>query len=397
MGTAARRTSGAQADVEARPSYDEIFEMDEDGGLHSAGTSASSASSARRRSRGPIALIAGLVALALVVGAVWMFFGDSIRARIAGPEDYDGTGNGVAAEVVIRDGDTGENVADSLLSAQVIKSRLAFLQAAYARKPEPVFMPGTYSLQQQMSAANALEALMDENNRITGKVVIPEGTAEQDVYAIIAENTDIPIEELMAQATNPSKYGLPPEAKSLEGFLFPATYEVPPGTTAEQIVREMVNRTFKSLGENGVAAADRWDVIRLASLIQREAGLAEDYPKVSRVFLNRIDQNMPLQSDATVAYGTGNTHRVTTTDAERGDASNPYNTYQHAGMVVRPISNPGDLAIDAAQNPAQGKWLYFVTWNLDTGETIFSETFEEHERAVAKWQDWMSKHPEYEN
>ena len=104
---------------------------------------------------------------------------------------------------------------------------------------------------------------------------------------------------------------------------------------------------------------------------------------------------MLLQSDATVAYGTGNTHRVSTSDAERADAANVYNTYVHPGMVAGPISNPGDIAIDAAVNPADGPWVYFVTWNLDTGETIFSETFEEHEVAVAKWLAWMADHPEY--
>jgi UPF0755 protein len=117
------------------------------------------------------------------------------------------------------------------------------------------------------------------------------------------------------------------------------------------------------------------------------------------VFYNRLDPNQwesgRLESDATVAYGTGNTHLVTTTDAERQDANNPYNTYLHPGLPVGPISNPGDLAIDATLHPAEGSWLFFVTWNLDTGETIFSSTIDEHDAGVKKWLDWMKEHPEY--
>jgi UPF0755 protein len=152
---------------------------------------------------------------------------------------------------------------------------------------------------------------------------------------------------------------------------------------------------FQALDEAGVAPENRWNTVVLASIVQREAGLKDDYPKVARVFLNRLAQGWDLQSDATVAYGTGHTDRVETTDAEREDASNPYNTYVHPGLPVGPISNPGDLAINAVQHPADGTWMYFVTWNLETGETIFSTTQAEHDAAVEKWQQWMKDHPGY--
>ena len=95
-----------------------------------------------------------------------------------------------------------------------------------------------------------------------------------------------------------------------------------------------------------------------------------------------------------MAYGTGQ-KRVDTTSAERADASNLYNTYQHEGLPVGPISNPGDLAIDAALHPAEGTWLFFVTWNLDTGETIFSTTQSEHEAAVKKYREWSAENPDF--
>jgi UPF0755 protein len=103
---------------------------------------------------------------------------------------------------------------------------------------------------------------------------------------------------------------------------------------------------------------------------------------------------MLLQSDATVSYGvSGST--VSTTAAERAN-DNPYNTYRYEGLPAGPISAPGSLAIDAALNPAKGDWLYFCTVNLATGETVFSNTFAEHEVAVRQWQAWMRENPSYE-
>jgi uncharacterized YceG family protein len=228
---------------------------------------------------------------------------------------------------------------------------------------------------------------------------VPEGTAQAGVLQLVSEGTSLPLADLTAAAADVAAYGLPAEAKTLEGFLFPATYTFPPGITAPGAIKTLVDRQFQALDEAGVAPADRWRTIVLASLIQREAGLADDYPKVSRVFLNRLDPGLwpsgLLQSDATVAYGTGHTNVVTTTDAERADAANPFNTYVHPGLPAGPISNPGDVAINAALNPADGSWMYFVTWNLDSGETIFSTTAAEHEAGVAKWQAWMKDHPEY--
>jgi UPF0755 protein len=103
---------------------------------------------------------------------------------------------------------------------------------------------------------------------------------------------------------------------------------------------------------------------------------------------------MRLQSDATVAYGTGHTDRVTTTGAERADASNPYNTYARDGLPIGPIGLPGDDAIDAALHPTPGPWLYFVAVNLKTGETVFSTTAAEHDAAVKQWQAWCRQSAE---
>jgi uncharacterized YceG family protein len=142
-----------------------------------------------------------------------------------------------------------------------------------------------------------------------------------------------------------------------------------------------------------IALKDSFDVINLAALIQSEAKLDEDFYKVSRVFQNRLDIGMMLQSDATVNYGT-NGKTVTTTDAQRADKS-PYNTYVYTGLPAGPISNPGELAIEAAIRPGDGDWLFFVTVNLKTGETKFSVTLAEHERAAQEFYAWLRENPEW--
>lgn len=349
-----------------------------------------------RKRRLFVGLIAVGVFLAMIAVAVVIFL-EPVKAIFATPEsdDYVGTGTG---EVIftIHEGDTGDSIATNLVADDVIKSYGPFYSLLLAQSPEPVFQPGAYQLASQMSAKAALAALQDETTRLQNTFVVPEGTALVDVLPLIADGVGIPLTDLQAAAADYTTFGLPAEATSLEGFLFPATYDIQPGATAHDVLQTMVDRMYQSLDSAQVPVADRYRVVVFASLVQREAGLRDDYPKVARVFQNRLDQGMLLQSDATVAYGTGNTHRVTTTDAERADAGNAYNTYVHPGLPIGPISNPGDIAIDAVMHPADGTWVYFVTVNLDTGETVFSTTLAEHEAAVAQWQSWMADHPEYQ-
>jgi UPF0755 protein len=293
---------------------------------------------------------------------------------------------------MIHEGDTGSDISQNLVDEGVTASYDAFYDLLLQESPEPEFHPGAYQLAEEMSAQSALDALLDPATKLENTFVIPEGTSLPDALVAISEGAGIPLEELQAAAAEPpANYGLPAEATTLEGFLFPATYTLDPGTDAHGVLQTLVDRQFEALDSAGVAADQRWKTIVLASIVQREAGSnLDDFPKVARVFQNRLDQGMNLESDATVAYGTGNTHTVWTTDAERADASNPYNTYANPGLPIGPIGNPGDVAINAAIHPADGTWLFFVPVNLATGETVFSTTVEEHEAAVARLQDWCA-------
>ncbi|MEJ3403749.1 endolytic transglycosylase MltG [Rathayibacter sp. YIM 133350] len=351
-----------------------------------------------RRSGAVGCLIAVLVLVALGVGG-WIALQGPIQqfaSSLQGPADYSGNGTG-SVTVQIKDGDIGEDVAKTLHTAGVTASTEAFYKLLLAQSPAPVFQPGTYELRKKMSAASALAALEDPKSKLENTVLVHEGDAAPEVYQQTADALKVPLADVQAAAADPASFGLPAEATSLEGFLFPATYTFDPGTTPQQALKTMVDRSFQALDSAGVPPEARWKTVVLASIVQREAGSdTEDFGKVARVFQNRLDEGMLLQSDATVAYGTGNTDTVWTTDAERADAGNPYNTYVHAGLPVGPIGNPGDVAIQAALHPTEGDWLFFVPVNLATGETVFSTTEAEHEAAVQRLHDWCAESAENE-
>lgn len=160
-------------------------------------------------------------------------------------------------------------------------------------------------------------------------MTVPEGYTLPQVFERLERDLGIPKQEFVQLASDVSNFDVPADALNIEGWLFPATYTFDDGVTAQGVLDTMIARQHQALEQHGVSADDAQRVITFASLVQREARYADDFGKVARVFQNRLDINMPLQSDATVAYGTGNLHVVTTTREERADASNAYNTYAH--------------------------------------------------------------------
>lgn len=351
----------------------------------------------RRRNRRLIISLAVVIALLATIGTagglLWAEYGERISLALGWTSnDYEGAGHGEVV-VTITAGEIGQDVANTLEEDGVVKTADAFYKLLLTQEPAVEFQPGSYMLRQEMSAQAALDALRDPENRVELKATIPEGMAAMDGLQRIADVTGIPMSDFEAAVEDPTAYGVPDEFPSIEGFLFPATYEFSPDDTAESVVQKLVDRMFQALEQHGVAVEDSWQVLTLASIVQREAGSnPDDFPKVSRVFVNRLDTGMKLQSDATVTYGTGNTHTVWTSAEERADTSNKYNTYAHTGLPIGPIGLPGDIAIEAAVHPADGNWLFFVTVNLETGETAFSNTAAEHEQAVQQLADWCRSH-----
>lgn len=350
--------------------------------------------SKRRRRSGAVAWIVSVVVVVGLVTAggvfVWNTYGERIQdiLGIAPPNDFSGEGNGEEVIVVIEPGDIGSDVARKLEAAGVTRTFDAFYQLLLA-DASITFEPGNYRLQGEMSAAAALAALQDPANRIINQVTIPEGVTAATALELISAATELPLEELQTEAANVTQFGIPAGVPNIDGWLFPATYQFDPGITSVDAIRLLVDHMLQALDAAGVAPEDRFRVLTMAALVQRESGPnVEDMAKIARVFENRLDRGMLLQSDATVHYGVGDTSSVWTTPEQRADASNPYNTYANPGLPIGPIGLPGADAINAAVNPAEGTWLYFVTVNLKTGETVFSNTLREHERAAQQLYDW---------
>lgn len=358
--------------------------------------------SARRRKRrrgclgwliALLVIVAMLVAGGIVVNNVW---GEQIRDKMGWgePKDYAADQKpGEPTSVAIAQGDTGQAISATLFDAGVTKTTSAFYTYLVGLDTAPEFYPGTYEIPTKLSAANALKALQDPANKRENTLLIREGDTAQSIYKSLATLLKVTPEDVTAAAADPSAYGV--KAATLEGWLFPATYQFDEGTTPKQAIEKMVARTNQSLADAQVPADQQERVLIIASIIQREARSESDFYKVSRVIQNRLDQGMKLQMDSTAQYGYGEIHAGSvSTSSEAQNDVNDWNTYTMEGLPKTPISSPGDVAIKAAMAPADGPWLYFVTVNLDTGETLFTTNYEDHERGVTQWQQWCSAHPD---
>ncbi|WP_432564857.1 endolytic transglycosylase MltG [Kineococcus sp. SYSU DK003] len=349
----------------------------------------------RRRIKQRRALVAIVVALAVLGGGTWAAWGTlgPVVARITESDDWEGQGTGTV-DVKVSAGDSGRAIARTLVDAGVVKTQSAFVSAANAQPDMAGIQPGTYRLKEHMSGAAAVALMLDPAAKVTTKLTVPEGLTAAQVVALVEKQTGISADDLNAALANPAALGLPAAANgNPEGFLFPATYDVDPDETAVELLTAMVTQTNTVLGQLGVTPEQVRDVVIKASIAQKEARSAEDMTKVVRVLDNRLADGMNLQLDSTVSYGVGSTNSVTTTPEQRA-ADNGYNTYLHPGLPAGPISNPGEDALRAALQPAEGTWLFFVTVDLATGETRFATTGAEHDANVKLFQQYLRDHPE---
>ncbi|WP_028046314.1 endolytic transglycosylase MltG [Cellulomonas sp. URHE0023] len=344
----------------------------------------------KRRRRRSIGVLA--VALVMVLGAAYVVvelmggFFNGGSATAGSVEDYPGPGHGNVT-VTVKPGDTGAQMAATLVEAGVVGSSKAFNKAFAANPAGASIQPGTYSMLLEMKASDAIVALLDPASRVSFKVTIPEGLNQAQTLAKISEKTLIPVDQLTAAIADPASIGLPAEAGgNVEGWLFPATYDVEPGSTAASVLSQMTAQTIKQLQDKGVPQ-DQWEtVLTKASIVEREARLDEDRYKVARGIENRLERGLRLQIDSTTAYGLGVTRAPT--PAENNDPGNAYSTYTHVGLPPGPISSPGAVSIDAVMHPAEGPWIFWVTVNPVTGETLFTDSSEEQNANIQKLRDW---------
>ncbi len=346
-----------------------------------------------RRGRSMRRVVVLLTALGLVVGATVLALAVLVPfARgFGGSGDYPGPGTG-SVTVTIREGDSGRAMGATLERAGVVKSARTFVDAFTADPKSAGIQPGDYAMRREMPAAAALAVLTDPSNRRVPTVTIREGLFATEVYAELSRATGHPVGDYEAAAKDPMALGLPAAAKgNVEGYLFPAKYEISPTSTPLEQLRLMVVRASNELTRLGVSGEAAHRLVVVGSLVEAEGRRAQDRPKIARVVENRLAQGWKLQLDSTVTYPVRNP-KVTTTDAQRATPT-PWNTYVVDGLPAAPIANPGASALQAAAAPEPGPWLYFVAVNPATGETAFATTADEHARNVAAFQAWCSANP----
>lgn len=330
----------------------------------------------RRWARVLALLLFLLVLVALVVGAVVV--GSTLLDRRKTP-DYSGEGTGQVL-VQVKNGQTASDIALTLRSDGVVKSEKAFRAAANADTRSRSVQPGFYRLRSHMSGAAAVALLLDPASRARTRVTLAEGLTLAAALQKIADSTEVPLADLQKAVADPAALGLPAYAGGqVEGVLYPATYDVAPGTSGVDTLRLMTARFAQEaadLGlEKGAAALGKtpYDVLITASLIEKETAFAADRAKVARVVDNRLAAGMPLQFDSTVNYlREEKKARLSLDDLKQESA---YNTYEVQGLPPTPIDSPGQASIEAALNPAPGDWIYFVTVSKD-GSALFTSDYE---------------------
>jgi len=335
-------------------------------------------------------VLAGL-GLGGVQGYRWITSNISVEQEAT---DFEGPGHGEAI-VEVAEGDTGTDIAGTLVEQGVIRSTGPFVNVFSTTPDASRIEPGIYRLRLEMTSADALSALMDPANLAGHRVIIPEGKRLTEIWELLAAETGIPVEDFEAAAKDYTSYGIPENgAGTLEGYLWPGRYDIYEDATAEDVITMMWERMREQLTDRGIPEEQWHQTLTLASLAEMEVRRAEDYGKVVRTIHNRLEgageaagSPMKLQFDSTVHYASGKSGSVATSDAERS-SDNPYNTYRFEGLPPGPIAAPGGPALDAAADPPAGDWLYFVSVNTETGETKFAETWAEHEENVKEWQAW---------
>ncbi len=311
-------------------------------------------------------VIAFLVIIAVLAGG-WIAVG-KLKDRFTTP-DYSGMGQ-TSVTIQVQPGDGADAIGATLVQAGVVKSVRAFTNAAKNSGQAGDIQPGTYRMRLRSSGTAAMSEILDPANRLVSKVTVPEGYTYKQVFAQVEAKTGIKAADLDKAAANLSSLGIPTgvSAKSVEGLLFPATYDFDPSTTAATALQTMITKfsaEYVTLGVAAKAAALKltpYQVLIIASIAEAEAKFGPDRAKVARVIMNRIAIQRPLQVDATSAYA-AKLEGKDPASVVYATMNTPYNSYTHPGLPPTPIGNPGDAAITSALNPPAGDWLFYV--NID--------------------------------
>ncbi|MDI3331119.1 MAG: endolytic transglycosylase MltG [Micrococcus sp.] len=343
----------------------------------------------KRRRRRNIALVSAFGVFVLLV--VGLSFG--LRGLLPQPaaQDYPGPG-GEEVLFTVNQGEGALAIGSRLEDQDIVASREAFIEAVNQSRSENTIQPGEYSMRSQMKASDAAAILQREGVGQVHYVAINRGMRLNEAFEAIAASTGIPVEDLEAAAEDPTDFGLPDEAPSLEGYLAPGEYRFDIESEPAEILTLMTEPTFEALEERGVTdEAEQFRTVTIASILEAEA-LPQDYATVAGIIENRLHPDNPetdgkLQIDATVIYGLGQ-RQLQFTQEQKQDASNEYNTYVHRGLPPGPIGAPSTQALDAAADPERNDYYYWVTTNIETGETKFAKDYATHQEYQQEYRDY---------
>jgi UPF0755 protein len=297
-----------------------------------------------------------------------------------------GEGTGPRLPVQVPVGASFGQITDTLETRGIIKYGAVFRLYARINGSDQRVRPGTYGFQKGESWNSILEDFR-LGRVMTAKLVVPEGFSLDKIAKRIAEvskRDSAKILDLLADSTTAKKFKVP--GPTMEGYLYPATYDFPIGVHPDTVIARMVSVYKRYWTPKRQARADsiklsQREVITLASIIEKEAKRTPEMPTISSVYHNRLRIKYPLQADPTIQYALGN-HRARLLYRDiRAARDNPYNTYVIRGLPPGPIGSPSERAIDAALYPAQTKHLYFVA--RPDGSHIFTNSLQEHNRAKA--------------
>jgi uncharacterized YceG family protein len=309
-------------------------------------------------------------------------------------QPFAGEGGSSVRVVIPKEQGVGE-IADILDRAGVVSSAALFELRVTLAGERGNLKPGAYTLRKGMSYGDAIERLTDGPGVDVVTVTIPEGLSRAEIAPRLRRQVrgDYLRETLSSSPASrlldPRDFGAEGNPDTLEGFLFPATYELRRGASARDLVAKQLAAFEQRLASVDLSYArsknlTTFDVVTIASMVEREAQLDRERPLVAAVVYNRLREGQPLAIDATVRFATGNWERPLTSSELATES--PYNTRARAGLPPGPIGNPGIASLRAAARPARVSYLYYVVKPGTCGEHSFSSTFEKFEKDRRRYQ-----------
>jgi peptidoglycan lytic transglycosylase G len=341
------------------------------------------------------ARVAALLALAAAIALVWFV--------ISLFQPFAGSGHGRVI-VQIPKGSSSSEIGSILARDGVVSSGFFFDVRALLEGKRSSLHSGRFVLKHDMSYSAAIDALSKPPPKVIAvKVVIPEGYTRRQISELVREDAlsgDYLVASKRSRLLSPGRYGAPAGTRDLEGFLFPATYDLRAGAPVQKLVSEQLTAFSRRFGASDVRRAHAlgvtpYELLTVASMIEREAQTEHDRPLIAAVIYNRLREGIPLGIDATIYYAVEQQKGIATYTGELTSSmlriDSPYNTRTHKGLPPTPISNPGEASIHAAAHPAHVPYLYYVAGADGCGEQVFSKTYSRFEKDVAAYDAAVKK------